>query len=179
MKTNKPLRSRRPLRAVTRLKARKGLQAKKRLQTTAKPRKPVLTPLKRLKEQANTLFSRAIRYRDGEKRHGIWYSQCITCGTWKPMAIMHAGHFQSRRYPATRWNDENVNAQCASCNMFGAGEQYLYALAIDIKYGTGTAKKLYNLAHTKNFKLTRTYLEEVIHDATEEIQFYEAQDASH
>lgn len=87
------------------------------------------------------------------------------------MAIMHNGHFMSRRYPSTRWDSENCNAQCAGCNMFGSGEQYRYGIAIDLKYGDGTAKKLAKKSRLK-FKVTRQYLEEVIADAQTEIDWY-------
>lgn len=87
---------------------------------------------------------------------------------------MHCGHFMSRRFPATRWDEENCNAQCAGCNMFGNGEQYKYGLAVDLKYGVGTAEKLSKQAHGY-FKVTRSLLEEIIKDATEEIKWYESQ----
>lgn len=125
-----------------------------------------------LRKQADTLFSKSIRLRDGELRGGVWQSQCITCDVWRPLTTMHAGHFQSRRFPATRWDEENVNAQCAGCNMFGNGEQYKYGLAVDAKYGDGTAKKL-QLKSREYFKVTRQYLEEVIADAKTEISWYE------
>ena len=41
-----------------------------------------------------------------------------------------------------RWEEENVNAQCQSCNRFKSGKQYEHGLAIDRKYGAGTATKL-------------------------------------
>lgn len=129
-------------------------------------------PIPALRHKADQLFSKAIRYRDGELRGDIWWCLCITCDTWKPMGIMHAGHFMSRRFPSTRWDEENVNAQCAGCNMFGGGEQYKYSLALDIKYGDGTAEKL-ALQAQEYFKVTRQFLEQVISDAQAEIKFYE------
>ena len=128
--------------------------------------------LSQLTKEADKVFSRAIRLRDGEIRGGVWVSQCITCDAWRPLTTMHAGHFQSRRFKATRWDEENVNAQCAGCNMFGSGEQYKYGLALDLKYGDGTAKKLVKKAH-QVFKVKRDYLEDVIADAKTEIKWYE------
>lgn len=140
-----------------------------RVEKVAKSNLPTIS---KLRKKADAIFSKAVRYRDGKVRgDGEWWSECITCGQWKPTKIMHAGHFQSRRYPATRWDYENVNAQCAGCNTFNYGEQYKYGIAIDLKYGTGTAKKLHNLAQ-QYFKVTRQYLEEVIRDAQTEVDFY-------
>lgn len=135
-------------------------------------KKPKKTPVPKLRKQADTLFSKAIRYRDSEKRGDVVFCECITCGVWKPMAIMHCGHFMSRRFPSTRWDYENCNAQCAGCNMFGNGEQYKYGLAVDLKYGDGTAKKLQKQSQ-QYFKVTREFLEQVITDAKEEIRYYE------
>jgi hypothetical protein len=79
----------------------------------------------------------------------------------------------SRRYGATRYDDENCNAQCSGCNTFRYGEQYKYGQEIDLRYGKGTATKLYQKAHDPSFKLTRDFLEQVIADSKEEIRFYE------
>jgi hypothetical protein len=42
----------------------------------------------------------------------------------------------------TRYDEQNCSAQCVACNMFRGGEQYRFALAIDAKYGEGTAEEL-------------------------------------
>ena len=160
MRSKKPLRQKTALKTNTKLKGR------------AVPKRQPKPSITKLRKQADVLFSRMVRMRDGELRDGVWWSQCITCDAWKPLSTMHNGHFMSRRYPATRWDEENCNAQCAGCNMFKAGEQYKYGLAVDLKYGDGTAQKLLTLAST-SFRVTREYLEEVIHDAEEQIAFYE------
>ena len=128
--------------------------------------------LTKLKKKADTLWSRYIRYRDGEKRPDGWYSQCITCGVWKPIAQMQNGHFVSRACNLLRYDDENCNCQCPRCNIFHGGEQYQYSRALDDKYGDGTAEKLHNQRHI-NHKLTITELEQIIADAQEQIKFYE------
>ena len=68
--------------------------------------------LSKMKAKADKYFSLYIRYRDSEKRGGEYQASCITCEKWLPTKQMHAGHFQSRRYSSTRYDDENVNAQC-------------------------------------------------------------------
>lgn len=123
----------------------------------------------KLKKKADVLFSLAVRLRDADE-YGV--GSCITCGSRVHYKQAHAGHFMSRRYSATRYEPENVNLQCVRCNTFNSGEQYKYSLALDLKYGVGTAKKLHDAAHA-DFKLTRLFLEQVIHDAKEEIKWYE------
>ena len=56
---------------------------------------------------------------------------------------MQCGHFQSRKHYATRWLEMNVAVQCVGCNMFKAGEQFLFGKYLDQKYGDGTAEELY------------------------------------
>ena|SRR3990167_1431655 len=129
------------------------------------------------KKQADIFFSRYIRYRDGRKFMGnegdTWYTVCITCGDWKPFNTMHAGHFQSRRYLSTRYDEFNVNGQCAKCNTFNAGEQYKYSLAVNEKYGEGVAEQLAINAQ-KTVKFTIADFEKIIEDAKQEIAYYES-----
>lgn len=135
-------------------------------------------PIKKLKLKADQLFSRAIRYRDCEIIDGVWVGQCITCDRWYDFAKLQCGHFIKRSISITRFNDENCNAQCFQCNISNHGEQYKYGVALDKKYGNGTAKKLSKLSQ-EYFKVTVEFLEEVISDSLAEIVFYEAQASSH
>ena len=59
---------------------------------------------------------------------------------------MQNGHFQSRGFLATRFDEENCQPQCVGCNMFKQGEQYKFALNLDSKYGEGKAEELEILA---------------------------------
>ena len=126
-----------------------------------------------LKKKADTWFSKYVRYRDAQKRGEEYYAPCITCDKWLPIKQMHAGHFQSRRHNSTRYDDENVNAQCAACNTYNQGEQFKYAKALDLKYGDGTADKLEVLAQQYH-KLTIQELEEIISEAKNNISHYES-----
>lgn len=125
--------------------------------------------LSQLKKIADREFSRAVRLRDSTDGYG----NCITCTKLISVKEGHAGHFQSRRHSSTRFDEENVNLQCSLCNAFRAGEQYQYGMALELKYGEGTAEKLAKKAQEYH-KLTFEELEEVIHDAREEIKFYES-----
>ena len=113
-----------------------------------------------LKKLADKEFSKYVRLRDGPV--------CITCED--PKGLIHAGHFMGRRFSSTRFEEENVNSQCAKCNTFNHGEQYKYALALDLKYGDGTAARLSKTAQ-EHHKFTTSELEEIIHDAKEQVKF--------
>jgi hypothetical protein len=70
--------------------------------------------------------------------------------------------------------DGLAHHNCVGCNMFKQGEQYLYSKALDMKYGNGTAEELMS-RRFETHKFTTTELEEIIHDAKEQIKFYENQ----
>jgi hypothetical protein len=78
------------------------------------------------------IFSEFIRRRDADK-NGV--CRCCTCGTMKPWKEMHAGHFVGREARNTRWEEQNVHAQCPSCNTFHEGRKPEYALFLMEKYG--------------------------------------------
>ena len=126
-----------------------------------------------VKKKADTWFSKYVRYRDGKLRGGEYYAPCITCEKWLPIKQMHAGHFQSRRHNSTRYDDENVNAQCAACNTYNQGEQFKYSKALDLKYGDGTAEKLEKLAQEYH-KLTIEELNDIISEAKNNVSYYES-----
>lgn len=137
-------------------------------------KKAVKPGVAKLKKEADKWFSRYVRYRDGRRINGEWYSQCITSGEWIPFNKVQAGHFMSRRYNNTRFEEENVNAQSFRDNVLFYGEQYKYALAVDAKYGEGTAKKLADMAKLSK-KFTVQELEDIINDAKKACAFYESQ----
>jgi|TARA_R110002012_G_C11543810_1_gene601704 hypothetical protein len=96
--------------------------------------------ISKLKKELDKWFSLFIRLRDATE-YGL--VQCFTCGIVKHYKSgMQCGHFQSRRFMATRYDEKNCSAQCVACNMFRAGEQYKFGLALDAKYGEGTAEEL-------------------------------------
>lgn len=109
------------------------------------------------KKTCDAWFSKYIRIRDAN-HNGL--CKCITCDTVKHWKEMDAGHFQSRRYMATRYEEKNCHAQCQRCNQYGAGEQYLHGQAINLLYGKGTAE---NIVMKSNFiqKMTKKELMEL------------------
>lgn len=79
------------------------------------------TPLKRtgikkspmsLKKKLDSVFSKYIRQK--------YPARCYTCG--KVGVTLQCGHFVSRQYLATRWDENNCRPQCVGCNMFGNGQ---------------------------------------------------------
>lgn len=80
-----------------------------------------------LKKKVWGLFSLYIKNRDS------W--TCFTCDKTDKSRNMHGGHFISRRYNATLFDERNVHAQCAGCNMFRNGELHIYTQKLIRLYG--------------------------------------------
>ena len=114
--------------------------------------------ISKLKKELDKWFSLYIRLRESEE--GL--VQCFTCNKVSHYKSgMQNGHFQSRKHLATRWDEENCQVQCVGCNMFKAGEQYKFSIALDSKYGEGKAEELEFLARTI-MKVSRIDYEEKI-----------------
>ena len=112
----------------------------------------------KLKKELDKWFSLYIRLRESTI-DGV--THCFTCGKIDYHNKLQCGHFQSRRFLATRFDEENCQVQCVACNMFRGGEQFKFALGLDAEYGDGTALELEYLART-TIKLGRYDYEEKI-----------------
>ena len=110
-------------------KSAKRLQAKPKAKPKAKaqtaPRKKTHA---QLKAKVDEWFSKYIRGRYADEWGVV---SCVTCGRHDHVSGMQAGHFASRRYMATRWDEDNVRPQCVSCNIYRQGEQWLFGQALD------------------------------------------------
>lgn len=82
------------------------------------------------------VFSEYVRRRGGD------VCKCVTCGKVDHWKRMQAGHFQSRKHYSTRWDELNVQVQCAGCNVFRYGEQYKFSVWLDSNLGEGTSEEL-------------------------------------
>ena len=115
--------------------------------------------ISKLKKELDKFFSLFIRLRFATKE-GL--CQCVTCGKVAHYKKMQNGHFQSRRFLATRWSEEgNCEVQCQKCNIWEQGMQFRFSIYIDSKYGEGTAKELELLAKQIT-KISRSDYEEKI-----------------
>jgi hypothetical protein len=73
---------------------------------------PKKTEYQKAKEELDRVFSLYIRAKFMEK--------CYTCG--KRSSRLQCGHFISRQYLATRWDESNCRPQCWGCNGYGKGQ---------------------------------------------------------
>jgi len=88
------------------------------------------------------------------------YCKCVTCGKQihlykrftEDTRAAEAGHYMKRGKPMTRYHEKNVHAQCKQCNWYRGGEEALYGLSIDNRYGKGTAEMLIHLSRIRGQK---------------------------
>jgi hypothetical protein len=100
----------------------------------------VVKTISKLKKELDKWFSLYIRLREATAEGSV---QCFTCSRISHYKSgMQCGHFQSRRHHSTRWHEQNCQVQCVKCNMYEQGEQFRFGVALDHKYGEGTAEEL-------------------------------------
>ena len=90
-------------------------------------------------KKLDAVFSIYIRRKDAVND----IAQCVTCGKKDHWSKLQNGHWASRRHYSTRWDERNCSVQCASCNVFRAGEIYLYTKYLCLKYGDNFPEELY------------------------------------
>ena len=106
-----------------------------------------------LVKKLDKVFSEFIRLRD-TKEWGFKYGRCISCGRILPWSKLQCGHYYSRTKMNTRFDEENCNAECISCNIFSADHLIGYRKNLIKKIGEKEVAKLDIRAHqTKNYSL--------------------------
>jgi 5-methylcytosine-specific restriction endonuclease McrA len=120
------------------------------------PKKAVgkLKPLPKLIKDAQQVFNKYIRTRD----EGM---VCISCGSDK---ANQAGHWISvKQSSALRYNEWNVNLQCAGCNLYLHGNQVMYRVGLVKKIGEKAVAELESMyVNNRIKKWDRTELENLI-----------------
>jgi hypothetical protein len=97
----------------------------------------------KLKKEVREVFSQYIRLRDCLRTTGtLEYCNCITCSRLISFKEAQAGHFVDCRHNATLFDETNVHAQCARCNVYLDGEILKYRREIIRLYGEGYDVKL-------------------------------------
>jgi len=89
-------------------------------------------------------FSRYIRLKYSDHNG---YVKCYTCNRIKHYKdSMQNGHFMSRRYYSTRWNEDNCRPQCYGCNCHAQGRSYEFSLNLNKEYGYEISLELLQLS---------------------------------
>ena len=110
-------------------------------------------PLPKMLHNTQQIFNRWIRKRDEG-------NSCISCGS---IHANQAGHyFPVKGFSIVRYDEINVNLQCAGCNCYQHGNPQQYRIGLVKKYGEDAVKALENRAERKPYKWTREQLAEII-----------------
>jgi hypothetical protein len=118
-----------------------------------------------LVKNLDTIFSIYIRRKDAIND----IAKCVTCGKEDHWSKLQNGHWASRRHYSTRWDERNCNVQCSGCNVFRAGEIYLYTKYLCSKYGDNFPEELYKLSQ-KIVKFTDSDLQDMIQHYKEKVK---------
>lgn len=89
-------------------------------------------------------------------------AKCVTCGKEDHWSKLQCGHFMSRKHMSTRWNEDNCQVQCAGCNVFRYGEQYIFSQYL----GNNLSEELYKQSK-EICKFTDVELQDMIAHYTE------------
>jgi len=106
--------------------------------------------IKSLKSKLDTIFSLYIRRKDADNRE---FATCVTCFKKAHYSELQCGHYISRSYLATRYDDQNCAVQCLGCNVFKHGNMPAYTIYIQKKYGIEIINELVRRSRqiVKNF----------------------------
>ena len=107
--------------------------------TKKKGKKRKLLSLASLKRKCDAAFSRYIRTRDID-RNGD--GECVCCHARMAWKDLQAGHFISRVYLSTRYNEINVQPVCYACNVLRSGNLAEMAAWLQRTYGMGVIETL-------------------------------------
>lgn len=143
-----------PLKRKTPLRAKVPVLHKKRFtgQIEGNKRKSKGKPTTaKLKKELDRVFSIYIR--------SNYPKRCYTCG--KVGVTLQCGHFVSRQYLATRWDERNCRPQCVGCNMFGNGQLLDFEENLKKELGDETVENLKKMRH-QVLKLDRLWYENEI-----------------
>lgn len=86
---------------------------------------------KELVKELDEIFSKFVRLRNA--KDGI--VACFTCGKRNQWKKMQCGHYHSRRFYSTRWDEINCQVQCVDCNILHEGNKPVFAIELKKKYG--------------------------------------------
>ena len=123
------------------------------------PKKPKKKTTSQLKKELDRWFSIYIRLKYADDNGMV---ACYTCGSKKNWKELQNGHFVSRGYLATRFDETNVRVQCWGCNGFGGGRLAVFATKLEAE-GIST-KDLYRKAQ----EITKYY------PYAEKIEYYKS-----
>jgi hypothetical protein len=130
----------------------------KRQNLAKSTKKKSLPSLAKLKKKLDSIFSQYIRRKYADKEGMV---KCYTCTTRKHWKEMQNGHFISRQYLVTRFDENNCRPQDSSCNIFAHGKPLDFEENLKRELGEGFVEVMKASRH-KTVKLDRAWYELMI-----------------
>lgn len=150
----KPLKPTKEERKLHRME-RKLEKAKQATQNAKQP------SLSALKKSTQILFNRYIRLRDEA-------DPCISCQ--KAVGPWQAGHYIAQGSSGfLRYNEENCNKQCVTCNLYKHANLIEYRIGLVQKIGRARVEELESYRH-ETYKYTREELMKIREETKEKIK---------
>ena len=118
-----------------------------------------------LKKKLDTIFSRYIRLKHSKPNGDL---SCYTCGKIGTLKTMQCGHFVSRQYLATRWDEDNCRPQEVGCNVWGNGKPLDFEEKLKRELGEEKVEELKRKRH-QILKLSPQWYEEQISHYEKEV----------
>lgn len=79
------------------------------------------------KAKLDKVFSLYIRLKHSDANG---YCRCISCGKVHFYKDIQNGHYMSRRYMSTRFDENNCRPQCVACNIYNQGNIQMYRIGL-------------------------------------------------
>lgn len=127
-----------------------------------------LKTIPKLKKELDSIFSRFIRLRNADDDG---YVSCVTCLKVDHWKNLQCGHFMSRRHSSTRWDEDNCQVQCYSCNVMQQGKQYEFSKWLDKTFGEGKSDELL-IKSRESRKFDRYELERMHLEYRQEVEYH-------
>ena len=138
----------------------------KAIKTVSKAKKKLAPSRSKLVKELDAIYSQYVRL-DQSDQYG--YCICVTSGVRMFWTEAQNGHFFSRRFYPTRWNDDNCHPQSMRDNVFLKGNYINYTRYMIDSYGRKFVDDLEKLAHT-TIKIKNAELIEKIEHYKKEVK---------
>lgn len=128
----------------------------------------------KLTKDLDIVFSKFVRF--SHAKNGL--CACYTCGHEAPFKKIHAGHYITRFYKATRWDERNVKPQCFMCNIYRKGNAVIFRQKLVKELGEEEVKEMeVSVNMLIRGGLDRQYLQDKIAYYKEKVDNFSLQDS--
>ena len=144
---------------IVSLPSKKRRTSSKRPKTALKRKKKEKT-ISALTKELDTVVSRFVRLSRADPEGMVI---CYTCGHKAHYKKIHAGHYITRFFKATRWDLRNLRPQCFMCNIYRKGNAVIFRQNLVKEYGEEEIKEMEkSVDFLVRGGLRREYLQEQI-----------------